>query len=501
MDLAEILKKRGERTDRTFSVVFSRYNNLLGNYQKLAALHKEASKNSIAKANSELEKQVEDLSLKNDLATITKKLDETLKEINDLKEANEEQTKTIEELTKKNTTFLEEINRLRPMLDEANQSIAKLTTENEQLVSRILDEKMQMIQQINEMNDLNNRLEKKLKAANSVRGRLSSTNSIELNLPHGKWHASTKNLISDVSLVPDTPPFRVSAHESEVADVTYSNDGVLLLSASSDKTVKVWDPVSFRLKSVLRGPTQPVITVAAYGHMCAGGSNDKEIHIWSTETGRATRQLRGHAGKIYSIEFSDDGRTLLSGSTDRSAKLWDLRTGKCTRSFAASSMCNATCFLDQHQIVTGHQDGILRVYDAGTGAEMTELRQSLGYSITGLSQTSVGRPVIAACCRSNVIQCLDTITMSPVDTLSTSDFRVASHWCKARFSSDGAHLIAPSGSGKIEVWKRDDKTFKHETSLECGSSAIMACDWHNLGLQVVGGDKMGSTHIFGHCGV
>eukprot|EP01029_Cantina_marsupialis_P019836 TRINITY_DN4614_c0_g2_i1.p1 TRINITY_DN4614_c0_g2~~TRINITY_DN4614_c0_g2_i1.p1 ORF type:complete len:227 (-),score=33.29 TRINITY_DN4614_c0_g2_i1:173-853(-) len=172
-----------------------------------------------------------------------------------------------------------------------------------------------------------------------------------------------------------------------------------------------------------------------------------------------------------------------------------------TRSFAASSMCNATCFLDQHQIVTGHQDGILRVYDAGTGAEMTELRQSLGYSITGLSQTSVGRPVIAACCRSNVIQCLDTITMSPVDTLSTSDFRVASHWCKARFSSDGAHLIAPSGSGKIEVWKRDDKTFKHETSLECGSSAIMACDWHNLGLQVVGGDKMGSTHIFGHCGV
>ena len=33
--------------------------------------------------------------------------------------------------------------------------------------------------------------------------------------------------------------------------------------------------------------------------------------------------------EIYSLDFSRDGRYLVSGSGDKSARLWDIETGRC----------------------------------------------------------------------------------------------------------------------------------------------------------------------------
>lgn len=51
--------------------------------------------------------------------------------------------------------------------------------------------------------------------------------------------------------------------------------------------------------------------------------------IWDISKKRIRHLLQGHAQEIYSLDFSRDGRYLVSGSGDKSARVWDIETGSC----------------------------------------------------------------------------------------------------------------------------------------------------------------------------
>ena len=56
------------------------------------------------------------------------------------------------------------------------------------------------------------------------------------------------------------------------------------------------------------------------------GSADNTIKLWNVETGQEIRTLKGHDNYVRSVNFSPDGKTLVSGSADRTIKLWNLGT-------------------------------------------------------------------------------------------------------------------------------------------------------------------------------
>ncbi|MFM6322971.1 MAG: WD40 repeat domain-containing protein, partial [Microcystis panniformis] len=56
------------------------------------------------------------------------------------------------------------------------------------------------------------------------------------------------------------------------------------------------------------------------------GSNDNTIKLWNGSTGQEIRTLKGHEGTVKSVNFSPDGKTLVSGSEDKTIKLWYLGT-------------------------------------------------------------------------------------------------------------------------------------------------------------------------------
>ena len=44
--------------------------------------------------------------------------------------------------------------------------------------------------------------------------------------------------------------------------------------------------------------------------------------LWDTITGEQLGRLTGHVGDVYALEFTPDGRYLISGSADRTIRLW-----------------------------------------------------------------------------------------------------------------------------------------------------------------------------------
>ena len=64
----------------------------------------------------------------------------------------------------------------------------------------------------------------------------------------------------------------------------------------------------------------------AAGHADPVGAVGSEtgVALWNLRTGRMTRFFAGHAGPVYALASSPDGRWLVTGSSDQTARLWSL---------------------------------------------------------------------------------------------------------------------------------------------------------------------------------
>ena len=60
------------------------------------------------------------------------------------------------------------------------------------------------------------------------------------------------------------------------------------------------------------------------GAILVSGSTDGTVKLWDVATGTNIATLRGHRNSVESVSFSPDGTILASGSFDDTVKLWDV---------------------------------------------------------------------------------------------------------------------------------------------------------------------------------
>ena len=70
------------------------------------------------------------------------------------------------------------------------------------------------------------------------------------------------------------------------------------------------------------------MAVTADGQRAVSASSDKTLKVWDLETGRALRTLEGHSSLLNDVAVNGDGRRAVSASTDNTLKVWDLETGR-----------------------------------------------------------------------------------------------------------------------------------------------------------------------------
>lgn len=129
----------------------------------------------------------------------------------------------------------------------------------------------------------------------------------------------------------------VKGHTKAVLDVDFGGPrgGTLLASCSSDLTIKLWDP-SDEYKNIrtLPGHDHSVSAVRfipsgaagapSSGNLLVSASRDKTLRIWDVSTGYCVKTLRGHADWVRDVCPSLDGRFLLSVGNDQTGRLWDV---------------------------------------------------------------------------------------------------------------------------------------------------------------------------------
>ena len=173
--------------------------------------------------------------------------------------------------------------------------------------------------------------------------------------------------------------FEIKAHKQAVNYTEFSPNGKTIVSVSSDKTAKLWSASDGKHIATFPKHSDGVnwANFSPDGKMLATACRDKLIYLFDTATQKKIKQLTGHTHNVTVVKFSPDGTRLASTSWDKTIKIWDLATGMCVTSMDGHK--NGVEFLEWmpngNAVVSAsysriENEGMVNLWDAQTGKLM-----------------------------------------------------------------------------------------------------------------------------------
>jgi len=160
---------------------------------------------------------------------------------------------------------------------------------------------------------------------------------------------------------------KLAGHAGEITSLAFAPNSSLILSGSTDKTIRLWNANNAtQLKAITLDDQVNAIAVNADGSLVAAGTAEKRIELFQLNAGvpGSRRTLTGHTGEIFTLAFSRDGR-LASAGLDETLRIWDPKTGSEVRTLTGvPGEVNGIDFSsDSRFIASANSDGSIVIWD------------------------------------------------------------------------------------------------------------------------------------------
>lgn len=171
-------------------------------------------------------------------------------------------------------------------------------------------------------------------------------------------------------------------------------------------------------------------------------------------------ELQGHRKALTSIDFSSNGKWLVTSGLDRSIRLWESKNGKLLASFLGGhrDWIRSVCFQPEKPIFcSGGDDGTCRLWDLQTGKQIHTLQGHHGW--VHVVQFSHDGGLLASGASDGTLCIWQLDTMEQVLRLATIGAVYS-----VGFSFDGCY-IAIGSVGSIEIWEIKTQKRIHKQSF------------------------------------
>ncbi|CEI98202.1 hypothetical protein RMCBS344292_12317 [Rhizopus microsporus] len=155
-------------------------------------------------------------------------------------------------------------------------------------------------------------------------------------------------------------------HTESVGAVALSRKSkTFMITGSQDRTIKYWNlremdldnpDENFKPKSLYTHQAHDkdinTICVAPNDKFFATGSQDKTAKLWNVDTGELVGTMKGHKRGVWCARFSPVDQVLATSSGDKTVKIWNLKDFTCLKTFE------------------GHTNSVLRVEFLTAGMQL-----------------------------------------------------------------------------------------------------------------------------------
>ncbi|HME92472.1 MAG TPA: hypothetical protein VKE49_13665, partial [Myxococcaceae bacterium] len=263
------------------------------------------------------------------------------------------------------------------------------------------------------------------------------------------WEATTGKLIA-----------HLKGHLGRVLTARFSPDSERIVTASLDGTAKIWDAHDGHPIAVLElvRPAPPfhrdLKTLADFspdGRWIVAGIGDA-VQIWDARSYQRTTELPGYTGWIRCLLFHPDSRSFFTCDTGGVLKRWsvDGRLMFSVQTHQSSDPVSRfiwaiTLSRDGARLATADWDEYARVWDSGTGKRVSEVHEPEGL-LRGIALSPDGATLVTGG-DSKFAKVWDAHSGAPLKVLEGHTSAV--HF--AAYSADGTKMVTSSGDGTALV--------------------------------------------------
>ncbi|KAK2986021.1 hypothetical protein RJ640_022769, partial [Escallonia rubra] len=166
-------------------------------------------------------------------------------------------------------------------------------------------------------------------------------------------------------------------HLGWVRSIAFDPSNSWFCTGSADRTIKIWDLGTGKLKLTLTGHIEQIRGLAVsnrHTYMFSAG-DDKQVKCWDLEQNKVIRSYHGHLSGVYCLALHPTIDVLLTGGRDSVCRVWDIRSKM--QVFALSGHNETVCSVftrpTDPQVITGSHDTTIKFWDLRYGKTMCTL--------------------------------------------------------------------------------------------------------------------------------
>ncbi len=239
-------------------------------------------------------------------------------------------------------------------------------------------------------------------------------------------------------------------HEGWVRSVAVTPNGRWALSASSDRTIRVWDLKKGKSVAILTGHEDQVnaVAVTADGCWAISASSDRTVRVWNVRQEECVAKLTGHERRVNAVAITSDGQRAVSASADQTIRVWELDRRECSAVLTGhESWVKAVAITsDGRQAVSASADRTVRVWNLETGESVATLEGHEDW-VRSVALTPDGRRAVSAS-SDRTVRVWDLETGENVATLIGHEDWVRS----VAMTPDGRRAVSASQDETVRVW-------------------------------------------------